>query len=194
MATAKKATPKRAPVKNPRGSSGRPPIRQSLNADELALRRQKSLELRLKGYQLREIAAIVGVSAQLVQHDIKLLINANMSEQDIVTARALEEERLDKVLRIAVAISEGRANPELRLKANEDQELRLKAIDRIQRIVNQRATLLGLNAPVRHDVMVTERTQQDIELEQMINEAKAKNALVQQQLAAEVGTDDPAGA
>lgn len=191
MAIAKKAAPprrepaaKKPPVQNPRGSSGRPPIRQSLNADDLALRRQKSLTMRLQGMQLREIAAIVGVSAQIVQHDIKLLINANMSEQDINTARALEEERLDKLLQTATKIAEGRGDP----------ELRLKAIDRIIRIVNQRSTLLGLNAPVRHDVQVSERTQQDLELEEMIREAQARNAAIADQLKAEVGADDPAGA
>ena len=186
MATTKKTAAKAAPRTGAdrSGNSGRPPIRQSLNSDDLALRRQKSLEMRLKGHQLREIAAAVGVSAQVVQADIKRLINENMSEEDISTARKLEEQRLDKVLKIAVAIAEGRGDP----------ELRLKAIDRIQRIVNQRATLLGLNAPVRHDVLVTERTQQDLELEEMINTAKAKNAAVLEQLKAEVGADDPAGA
>jgi DNA-binding Lrp family transcriptional regulator len=171
---------------NHKGNSGRQSgIRASKNADELALRRQKCLDLRLQGMQLREIAQKVGVSAMVVGQDIKKLINDQLSPDDVQAARALEEARLDKLLGIALGVAEN-------LKA--DPELRLKAIDRVVRISNQRATLLGLNMPTRVDMTVTERTQQDIELQELINEAQARNTNVASQLKAEINTDDPAGA
>lgn len=184
---AKKTTPpRRGPINNKHGNSGRPTgTRASANPDELALRRQRSLTLRLQGMQLRDIAAIVGVSSMVVQGDIKKLIQENLNDADVARARALEEVRLDNVLRTAVGIAEN---------VKGDPELRLKAIDRIVRISAARASLLGLNMPARLDMTVTERSQADIELEELINEAKAKNDAIAQKLKAEAGPDDAAGA
>ncbi len=184
---AKKTTPpRRGAANNKHGNSGRPTgTRASANPDELALRRQRSLELRLQGMQLRDIAAIVGVSSVVVQLDIKKLIQENLSDADVARARALEEVRLDNALRTAVDIAES---------VRRDPELRLKAIDRIVRITTARANLLGLNMPARLDMTVTERSQADLELEELINEAKAKNNTVAERLKAEVGPDDAAGA
>lgn len=69
-------------------------------------------------------------------------------------------------------------------------EMGLKAIDRLVRVEDRRAKLLGLDVPVRHDITLHERTQADIELEEMINEARAKTALAEAQVIAEASADE----
>jgi hypothetical protein len=65
----------------------------------------------------------------------------------------------------------------------EDDTFVLQAVDRLNRIEESRRRtsesirrLLGLDMPVKVDATVTETTQQDIELAELIREAKAKNA------------------
>lgn len=65
----------------------------------------------------------------------------------------------------------------------EDDTFVLQAVDRLNRIEEQRrktsdsiCRLLGLNMPVKVDYTVTETTQQDVELQELLNEMRAKNA------------------
>lgn len=65
----------------------------------------------------------------------------------------------------------------------------LAAIDRLVKIEDARQRnneslrrLFGLDAPVKVDATVTETTQQDIELQEMVSEMRAKNANVSEQL------------
>jgi hypothetical protein len=57
--------------------------------------------------------------------------------------------------------------------AESNGELALKAIDRLVRIQDRRSKFEGLDMPQRVDHTVTEVTQADLELRDMINEAKA---------------------
>jgi hypothetical protein len=70
----------------------------------------------------------------------------------------------------------------------------LQAIDRLVRIEDARRKnnaeqrkLLGLDAPTKVDATVTETTQQDIELQEMVAEMRAKNANVADRLRAKRG-------
>lgn len=83
-----------------------------------------------------------------------------------------ELDRLDDLLRRAYAI----------LKDEDDPDVRLKAMDRMLKIGERRSKLLGLDAPQRVDATVTETTQADLELDEMVREAKARNALKEQEL------------
>lgn len=74
----------------------------------------------------------------------------------------------------------------------EDDTFVLQAVDRLNRIEEQRrktsdsiCRLLGLNAPTRIEATVTETTQQDIELQEMVAEMRAKNATVAEGLRTE---------
>jgi Tfp pilus assembly protein PilP len=75
-------------------------------------------------------------------------------------------------------------NPETGEKETvEDDTFILQAVDRLTRLEEQRRKvsesirrLLGADMPVRVDATVTEVTQQDIELAELVREAKAKNA------------------
>lgn len=71
----------------------------------------------------------------------------------------------------------------------EDDEFVLKCIDRLYaandrllRIQDRRAKLLGLDAPTQVQATVTEITQADIGLAELIAEAKARNAVVEAEL------------
>lgn len=71
----------------------------------------------------------------------------------------------------------------------EDDTFVLQAVDRLNRIEESRRKtsesirrLLGLDAPTKVEATVTETTQQDIELQEMVAEMRAKNANVSEQL------------
>lgn len=74
----------------------------------------------------------------------------------------------------------------------EDDTFVLQAVDRLNRIEESRRRtsesirrLLGLDAPVKVEQQITEVTQQDIELQEMVAEMKAQNAGVADGLRAE---------
>lgn len=54
-------------------------------------------------------------------------------------------------------------------------KIALEALARIESIARTLAALQGLNAPARVEVQHTEVTQEDLELQEMINEARAKS-------------------
>jgi hypothetical protein len=74
----------------------------------------------------------------------------------------------------------------------EDDTFVLQAVDRLNRIEEQRrktsdsiCRLLGLNMPVKVDYTVTETTQQDIALQELAAEMRAKNAVIVDELRTE---------
>lgn len=71
----------------------------------------------------------------------------------------------------------------------EDDTFVLQAVDRLNRIEESRRRtsesirrLLGIDMPVKVDATVTEVTQQDVELQEMLRDAKAKMQLEEQQI------------
>ncbi len=61
------------------------------------------------------------------------------------------------------------------LDSEADPDIKLKAIDWLNRIAERRAKLYGLDAPVKVDATVTQQTQQEAKLEFFIAEAVARN-------------------
>jgi hypothetical protein len=79
----------------------------------------------------------------------------------------------------------------------EDDTFVLQAVDRLNRIEESRRKasesirrLLGLDAAVKVDAQVTEVTQQDIAVQELVAEMKAKNATTTDQLRAERGQSE----
>jgi hypothetical protein len=79
----------------------------------------------------------------------------------------------------------------------EDDTFVLQAVDRLNRIEESRRKasesirrLLGLDAAVKVDAQVTEVTQQDIAVQELVAEMKAKNANTTDQLRAERGQSE----
>jgi DNA-binding CsgD family transcriptional regulator len=155
-------------------------IRVSPNKDSLIARRIRAVELRVQGMTLNEVSKATGVNPRTVRIDIDTVLR----ERDAATIpllRALEEERLDLAVRTATAI----------IEAHPGTELALKAVDRLIRASARRAGLLGLDAPVELNIRSTEVSQADLELEELIREAQARNANTREQLIAQATGNDP---
>lgn len=109
----------------------------------------------------------------------------------------MEESVRTVMARKHITVNNGRViraiNPDTLKEENvEDDTFVLQAVDRLNRIEDGRRRtsesirrLLGLDAPVKVDATVTETTQQDIELQEMVAEMRAKNAGTVEQLQAE---------
>lgn len=109
-------------------------------AKEIAAeRRVKSLELRKGGMSYRQIGAQLGISEAQAHRDVTRILAsiAKLAEPDALQVRILEQQRLDALLE-ALWPQAQRGNH--------------GAIDRVLRIMERRARLLGLDAPTRTDI------------------------------------------
>lgn len=167
--------PQTPPVRTGHGgqNSGNPiGMRRSRNAEDLQMRRVRALELRVQGYGYREIGVELGVSAYCAHQDVKHELS-NREGEAVEKARQVEEARLDLILLRAMHVVQD---------STDKPELMLKAVDRVIRVINQRAILLGLNVPTQVNVSVTELSQADVELQELLAEAEARNAVVREQI------------
>lgn len=149
---------------SPRTKSGRPPVRASHNAQDLADRRIKAVEMRIQGMTYNAIAEALKVGYHTVWNDIKVTLQEREAEA-VPQLRQIEEERLNHVVAEANAIAKKYRNTK--------PELALKALDRVIRAVQTRAALLGLNAPV--EVNVVQHTQLDAEIADLLRQQQALN-------------------
>lgn len=109
----------------------------------------------------------------------------------------MEESVRTVMARKHITVNNGRViraiNPDTLEEENvEDDTFVLQAVDRLNRIEDGRRRtsesirrLLGLDAPVKVDATVTETTQQDIAVQELVAEMKAKNANTVDHLRAE---------
>ncbi|MFF4248635.1 hypothetical protein ACFYY2_29780 [Streptomyces sp. NPDC001822] len=150
-------------------------IPQAHSNDAIVGREQAAcLELRLEGHSFRAIADQLGLSLGTaftrVRDAISLEVNPLADE-----LREIEVQRLDQYLaRLAPKIRDG-----------DD-----RAINTAVRISESRRRMLGLDRPVAIDARVTEVTQQDMELQEMIRAAKAKAALEESVLLAAEASEE----
>lgn len=153
-------------------------------------------EMRLRGMSIRQIAAATGLSVGTTWNRIDCEIKETLDPLR-AKVRELEIERLDRMQQTVLAVLErthvmvsngrviyvedarGHREPAL------DSAPVLAAIDRLLKIQERRARLLGLDAAVKVDATVTETTQQDLELIDMVNAAKAQAANAEAQLKAQ---------
>lgn len=156
--------------------------RKSPNNDALRLRRAEAIRLRIQGMSFREIARTLGIDGHAAFNDVRLTIAAEVSA-------AVDELRQVEDLRIKAIIE--RANEVLAAAGN--TELALKALDRILRASQSLRQLWGMDLPVKVDVTMHEVDEADRELQEMILEAKAANAVVEQAIIEAGGGDRPAG-
>lgn len=138
--------------------------RKTARKIEIALRRQRLVEMRIKGYTWQQIADELGYSsAQNACNDL----NATMkrSETELSTTldayRQLELERLNDITRRLekiyskrhVVVQRGEIVRDENDEALEDDGPLMQAIDRMLKVAESRRKLLGTDAP---DRMVSE--------------------------------------
>lgn len=105
-------------------------------------REAKALELRKAGASFPAIGQALGISDEGARKAVSRALArvAQQTDESATEYRALELERLDHMqMKIARQVNDGH----------------LGAIDRALRIMERRAKLLGLDAPVRQDVQAT---------------------------------------
>lgn len=155
--------------------------------------RRRAYELRLGGRTLRQIGDDLGVSAPTV---LKYLREEAAERLDPLKDQYIQYEldRLDHMQQAVLAVLQapwtvvsvayetgelddaGKPVWGMRNVAIPDDRKILGAIDRLVRISESRRKLCGLDAPVKvqADVQVTETTQEDLELQELIRDAKAQ--------------------
>lgn len=135
---------------------------------EIAEEQVRCYELKLAGLTFQRIAAETGLSVGTVSNRIHARVGQRvdpLAEEH----RAIELDRLDRWLeKLDAQIQAGEAvarNVEVAVKVSE-----------------RRAKLLGIDAAEKLEAVVTEVTQADLELQELLREAKARNATRESEL------------
>ena len=108
-----------------------------------------ALRLRSKGMTYQKIADELGISKTAAYHRVQVALAAIPAEA-VDEYRRLETDRLDNLLELA-----------MRKVESEDKGF-LFAIDRVLAIMDRRAKLLGLDSPVKHEVITLDYIQSEI--------------------------------
>ncbi len=128
------------------------------------------IDARIKGiYSLREIAEAYGVSHETVRKWCGEAANSRRADVDIVGMRVEAAQHLEAARREAW-------NLHRMGQAAQHGGLMRDALTQVNQLTSTHAKLMGLNMPVKVDVAVTELSAAEQELQEMINEARAKAA------------------
>lgn len=108
-------------------------------------RRALALRLRREGYEWAYIGEQLGSSPQNAHHIVKKALENQIAEE-ATGLRALEAARLDDMM-LALYTLATRNDPDQPMT-----RMQLEAVDRVLRIMERRAKLLGLDAPTQTQV------------------------------------------
>lgn len=168
-----------------------------------AAQREQAYDLRLRGRTLRQIGQDMGLSHETVR---QLLREEIANRLDPLKDQYLQYEmdRLDHMQQAVFAVLDNPGKVVTGVTADGrhwsalvmDDSKVLGAVDRLVRISESRRKLCGLDAPVKvqADVQVTETTQEDLELQELLREAKAKAAASAERIRAMGGPTPEGGA
>jgi uncharacterized protein (DUF3084 family) len=144
------------------------------NAERAAIaeRRTRVLAMRVEQRPYTEIAAALGISETLARTDYVRAMECRKTELDeqrhltvareLATLEIAEQAAWEVLRREHIVIQHGQVVRVNRRPVADDAPV-LQAIDRILKISERRARLLGLDAPVRAKVEVTDAVDADIE-------------------------------
>jgi len=124
---------------------GRP---TTADQDRIALRRAEAVKLRAKGKGFQEIADTLGIGLATAHLDVRTAMAeiADEAQEYIQAERGTELARLERALSVVEAVLTSAPT------AEDGDELQLKALDRLVKIQDQRAKLLGLYAPEKKEL------------------------------------------
>lgn len=137
----------------------------------IAWQEEQVIDLRKAGHSIREVAEVLHISKSTVQRRQDAALS-RIPVNDREELRKLEVLRLDRYL----------AALDTRVQTGDAQ-----AIQAALRVADRRAKLLGLDAPTVVEATVTQTTQQDMELAEMIRDAQARVALEENALRGRIG-------
>lgn len=142
----------------------RQPPQRKPNTAALALEAAQCFDLKVQGYSLRQIAELTGLSKDTVSNRIRHAVDTMISPR-VEDYRALQDQQIDALEAEVLAV----------MRTVDQPETRLKAVDRLVRLMERRARLHGIDAPVKVDATITQQTQQEIELEALFANLDAQN-------------------
>jgi hypothetical protein len=117
---------------------------------EVAERRSKAIAMRLAGMDYDTIAKRLGYyNRGAAYNDITAALEQNVAEQNR-NADVLRQEELQRLDRLQAGVWTAAASGDT------------KAVDTALRIIDRRCKLLGLDAPVRHEVVTMDAVESEI--------------------------------
>jgi len=111
--------------------------------DRIAARREKAIALRVRGKTVRDIAKELGVSVGLAHSDLDA-VRSELAEQTreyAETERSFQLARLDEATQLCMRLIQ------------EAGDEGLAAVDRLVKLEDRRAKLLGTDAPERNEIV-----------------------------------------
>ena len=126
------------------------PYKNAAAEAEAMLKRGEALKLRREGKTYQQIADLIGYSGKsMAYREVQAALHETIREAG-PEVRELEVQRLDLLVEKLLPYALGSA---------EEQEgvPSLHTVDRLLKVMERRAKLLGLDAPVRQDITVAER-------------------------------------
>lgn len=149
----------------------------------------------IEGWTMQEIADALELNSKSSAHAyVQRGLRATREANAVVVeqARAAHRTRLEYALEVAidiletehVQVSHGRIVKDDTGTPILDDGPRLAAIDRLRSLSESLRKLDSIDQPAKIEKTVTEVTQQDAELAELVNEYKAKNASIEQEIRA----------
>lgn len=119
--------------------------------DRISLRQAEACGLRVKGHTYREIATKLEVSVGQAHADVHAAMaeTLKLGAEDAEMERWIQLRRLDGALKTVNEVLDAEVFGE---SGERDHELRLKALDRLVKLEERRAKLLGLDAPAKQEI------------------------------------------
>lgn len=133
-------------------------------------KRVQGFDLVLSGKTVRDAADEMGIDRRTLQRWIDEEIEQRVAPR-VEQLRIVGNARLDQYRAWAWEVAR-----------NAVGELRLKAIDRLLNIERRWAALNGADSPIRVETLHHEKTQADLELEELLREAATRNAIVEAEI------------
>ena len=145
--------------------------RRAPNPAQVAEQQESCYELKLAGWSYQRIATETGLAVGTVHNRIQARIEQRV--QPLADElRAIEVDRLDRYL------------AKLDAQIQEDRSL-ARNVEVAVKVAERRAKLLGIDAPEKVEATVTEVTQEDIALAELVAEARAASAIEEARLRGE---------
>lgn len=151
----------------------RPPQMEP-NPALIAKQAEMCFELKAKGWSLRRIGVEVGVAPNTVRKRIEDECARRLSPK-VEELRTVMDCTLDAAQVTVQEIIEAPDTP---------ASMKLQALDRLVKLMERRAKLHGLDAPVKVDAVVTQQTQMEAEIQALFDAQEAANEATRAQIEA----------